>query len=122
MFHPKNDLLWTGGIISSSPAHSGPLVKGAAVERNAKFLGRTFTYRYTVTAHQPDQMVELRVDRPFPMLVRYELEDAPDGTLVAIHASGTPGPFFRWATPVMGRQVRRSITSDLARLRVCLET
>ena len=121
MFDPHNDLRWTGGITSSTPAQSGPLVQGATVERTAKFLGRTFSYGYVVTAHQPDRLVELSVDRPFPMLVRYELDDAPDGTLVAIHATGTPGAFFRWATPVMTRQVRRSIAGDLERLRVCLE-
>jgi hypothetical protein len=55
------------------------------------------------------------------MLIRYELQDAPGGTLVAIHASGAPGRFFGWAAPLMTRQVRKSITSDLERLRICLE-
>jgi hypothetical protein len=86
----------------------GLLVKGATVERTAKFLGRTFDYGYVVTRHEPARLVELKVDRPFPMLVRYELEDAAAGTLVAIHASGAPGGFFgRVASPVMGRQVRK---------------
>ncbi|KAA2253615.1 ATPase [Solihabitans fulvus] len=121
MFDPANDLRWTGGIRSSTPAEPGPLVLGSTVERTARFLGRTFTYGYVVTAHRPDELVELKVDRPFPMLVRYELGDAPEGTLVAIHATGTPGGFFGWATPLMARQVRRSIAGDLARLRACLE-
>ncbi len=55
------------------------------------------------------------------MLVRYELQDAPAGTLVAIHAVGSPGRFFGWATPMMARQVRKSITGDLGRLRAVLE-
>jgi polyketide cyclase/dehydrase/lipid transport protein len=121
MFDPSNDLRWTGGITASRPAQPGPLVRGATVERTAKFLGRTFTYGYVVTQHQPDRLVELKVDRPFPMLVRYELEDADQGTLVAIHAAGNPGGFFGWATPLMARQVRKSITGDLERLRGCLE-
>jgi hypothetical protein len=121
MFDPANDLRWTGGIRDSRPTRPGPLVTGATVERTAKFLGRTFTYGYVVTDHDPDRMVELRVDRPFPMTVRYELADDPQGTLVAIHATGTPGRFFGWATPVMARQVRTSIAGDLARLRTCLE-
>jgi len=121
MFDPANDLRWTGGITSSHPAQLGPLVEGATVERTARFLGRTFRYGYVVTEHEPDQLVELKVDRPFPMLVRYELQDAPDGTLVAIHAVGSPGRFFGWATPVMARQVRKSITGDLGRLRSALE-
>jgi polyketide cyclase/dehydrase/lipid transport protein len=121
MFDPSNDLRWTGGITASRPAQPGPLVKGATVERTARFLGRSFTYGYVVTRHEPDRLVELKVDRPFPMLVRYELDDATEGTLVAIHAAGSPGRFFGLATPLMTRQVRRSITADLERLRACLE-
>jgi hypothetical protein len=122
MFDPRNDLRWTGGITSSRPAQPGPLVQGATVERTAKFLGRTFDYGYVVTQHEPDRLVELKVDRPFRMLVRYELDDATDGTLVAIRATGEPGGFFGWASPLMARQVRKSITADLDRLRACLET
>ena len=122
MFDPANDLRWTGGITASRPARPGVLVEGATVEREARFLGRSFTYGYVVTAAEPDTLVELRVDRPFPMLVRYELADADGGTIAAIRASGSPGRFFGWATPLMRRQVHRSIAADLERLRACLET
>ena len=122
MFDPANDLRWTGGITASRPSRDGPLVTGATVERVARFLGRSFTYGYVVTQHEPGRLVQLEVERPFPMLVRYELEDDPTGTRVAIHASGSPGRFFGWATPLMTRQVRKSITADLARLKRCLET
>ena len=113
MFDPANDLAWTGGITSSTPAQPGRLTQGTTVEREAKFLGRTFTYGYVVSEHEPDRLVELAVEKPFPMTVRYELEDADGGTKVAIHAKGTPGRFFRWATPIMSRQVRKSIQGDL---------
>ena len=122
MFDPANDLRWTGGITASTPAQPGPLTKGATVERTARFLGRRFTYGYVVTRHEPDRLVELRVDRPFPMTVRYELEPHPDGTTVTIHATGTPGRFFGWASPLMTRQVHKNIAADLDRLRHCLET
>jgi hypothetical protein len=123
MFDPANDLRWTGGITASRPAQPGLLAEGATVERTARFLGRSFTYGYVVTAAEPDTFVELKVEKPFPMLVRYELTDDGDGaTLAAIHASGTPGRFFGWATPLMQRQVTRSITGDLERLRGCLES
>lgn len=80
MFDPANDLRWTGGITASTPAQPGPLVEGATVERTARFLGRTFTYGYVVTGHEPDRLLELQVARPFPMTVRYELAEHPDGT------------------------------------------
>jgi len=122
MFDPANDLRWTGGITSSTPARPGMLVEGSTVERTARFLGRSFRYGYVVTRHEPDRLVEMTVDRPFPMVVRYELADAADdATEVAIRATGTPGGFFGWATPLMARQVRRSITADLERLRGCVE-
>ncbi len=121
MFDPANDLRWTGGITSSRPDRPGPLGEGSTVVRTARFLGRTFDYGYVVTAHEPERLVQMTVERPFPMVVRYELADAPGGTSVAIHAAGSPGRFFAWATPVMARQVRRSIAADLERLRACLE-
>lgn len=117
MFDPANDLSWTGGITSSRPTQPGRLHEGSIVERTARFLGRTFTYGYVVTAEETDRLLELKVDRPFPMLIRYELEDAgEDSTRVAIHACGSPGRFFRFASVVMSRQVRRSISADLDRL------
>ena len=54
MFDPANDLAWTGGIIACTAAQAGRLVTGATVQRTAKFLGRTFTYGYVVTAHDSD--------------------------------------------------------------------
>lgn len=121
MFDPAHDTEWTGGITASRPAQPGLLALGSTVERDAKFLGRRFTYGYVVTADQPNAMVELKVERPFPMRVGYELEDRPDGTLVAIHAAGEPGGFFGWATPLMARAVRKNIAADLERLRLSLE-
>ncbi|MGP4101176.1 SRPBCC family protein [Nonomuraea sp. KM90] len=121
MFDPAHDLEWTGGITASRPARPGPLRTGDQVERTARFLGRGFTYAYVVTAHEPGRMVELAVERPFPMTIRYELAGHPDGTLVTIRASGEPGWFFRWATPLLRRQVHRSISADLDRLRARLE-
>src|SRR5664279_1526997 len=63
MFDHANDLAWTGGITASRPAQPGPLVTGATVERTARFLGRTFTYGYAVTAHEPDRVGEVREHR-----------------------------------------------------------
>lgn len=121
MFDPAHDTEWTGGITDSRPAQPGPLREGSVVERDAKFLGRRFTYGYVVTAYEPDILVEMKVDRPFPMLVRYELSDHPDGTQTAIHSTGSPGRFFGWATPLMARMVHKNISADLQRLKERVE-
>ncbi|WP_431930952.1 hypothetical protein [Nonomuraea jabiensis] len=120
MFDPAHDLEWTGGITASRPAQPGLLRTGVRVERTARFLGRSFSYEYVVTAHEPGHMVELAVERPFPMTIRYEPADHPESTLVIIHAAGEPGLFFRWATLLLRRQVRRR--SALSQPRLCPRT
>ncbi len=121
MFEPRNDKLWTRNVIDSRPLQEGPLRKGARVERTVKFLGRRFSYLYEVIDADDDRFVELRVEKPFPMLVRYELEDAPDGTRARIIARGEASGFFKLAGPLMAPRVRKTIQGDLEALRRCLE-
>jgi hypothetical protein len=65
----------------------------------------------------------MEVEKPFPMVIRYELEDDRDGTTrVAIYTTRTPHGFFGLAAPLMARQVRASITADLDLLHACLES
>src|SRR5947209_3464147 len=69
MFDPGNDLRWSGGITSSTPAQPGPLVAGVTVARTARFLGRTFTYGYVVTRHESDRLARrCRVTRAFEQM------------------------------------------------------
>jgi Polyketide cyclase / dehydrase and lipid transport len=122
MFDPRNDLAWTQGIVACRPLSDGPLRPGSRVERTAVFLGRKFAYQYEVVAADGDRFVEMVVDKPFPMNVRYELEDAAGGTVARIRARGDARGFFRVARPLLARMVRRSIAADLAALRRNLET
>jgi hypothetical protein len=55
----------------------------------------------------------MAVEKPFPMQIRYELEDAPGGTLTRIRTHGEATGFFRVAAPLLGGMVRRSIKNDL---------
>jgi len=121
MFDPARDLEWTRGISSSRMVSDDPFGTGTFVERVARFLGREFAYRYEVTAFEQDSLVAMAVTRPFPMDVRYELEDAPEGTRVRIRASGNPGGFFGLWSPLLRRMVRRNISRDLATLKARLE-
>ena len=96
MFDPAKDLRWTGGITSSRPDQPGRLREGANRGARREVPRRTFDYGYVVTRDDPDRLIEMRVERPFPMWVTYELEDADGGTSVAISAVGSPGRFFGW--------------------------
>lgn len=122
MFDPRNDALWTTGIVACRPLTDGPLRAGSRVERTAKFLGRTFAYTYDVVDAEPERFVEMRVEKPFPMQIRYELEDAPGGTVARIRARGEAGGFFRVAGPLLAPMVKRNIGKDLALLKQQLES
>lgn len=121
MFDPAYDARWTGGVVSSRAITPGPLRPGSAVERTVRFVGRTFTYRYDVVAGDGQREIELRVENPFPMRVRYLLEEVAEGTRASIHATGDAGGFFRLAGPLLDVMVRRSIGRDLTALRRTLE-
>ena len=120
MFDPANDVAWTTGIVACRPLTEGPLRRGSRVERTAKFLGKQFAYQYEVIDTSAEQFVEMRVEQPFPMQVRYELADAAGGTLVSIHARGDARGFYRIASPILNRMVRRNIRKDLELLRTKL--
>ncbi|MCI0570103.1 MAG: SRPBCC family protein [Myxococcaceae bacterium] len=121
MFDPRNDALWTTGVVESRPLTEGLLRTGSRVERVSKFLGRQFGYLVEVTGHTEGRLVEMRVTEPFPMRIRYELEDCADGTVARIRAQGEAGGFFKLAAPFLSRMVRRSITNDLENLKGYLE-
>jgi hypothetical protein len=124
MFVPANDTVWTTGIVDVRPLAEGRLRLGSRVERTSKFLGRQFAYEYEVVESEGDRLVAMRVAQPFPMVIRYELEDAPGGagTRATIHALGEAGGFYRLAAPLLNRMVRRNIKKDLEKLKEHLET
>lgn len=124
-FDPQNDLKWTTGVVAVRPLGEGRLRKGSKVERTAKFLGRTFSYLYEVIDADDEHFVEMKVDQPFPMQIRYQLDELPQRTLAtraSIHARGEAGGFYRLAAPLLNRMVRRNIGKDLALLKAQLES
>jgi hypothetical protein len=117
MFDPRNDARWTTGVIAVNPLTPGRLRLGSRVERTVKFLGKRFSYTYEVVDAQDDSLVEMTVTQPFPMHVRYELEDeGPATTRAVIHARGDASGFYRLLAPIMNRMVRRNIRRDLEAL------
>jgi hypothetical protein len=123
MFDPTNDAIWTTGVVDVRPLTGGRLRVGSKVERTSKFLGRQFAYQYEVVEADDDRLVAMRVEQPFPMVIRYELADDSGGasTRATIHARGDAGGFYRIAAPLLNRMVKRSITNDLETLKEYLE-
>lgn len=122
MFNPLNDPEWTRNVMRVRVLTAVPIRAGTRVERVVRFLGRLFSFSYEITAVEPDRALEMVVGQPFPMRIRYELEDAPEGTLARINAKGDPGTFFRIASPLLQVVVSRAIRQDLTALKAKLET
>ena len=122
MFDPANDMLWTKAVVACRQLTEGSLRAGSRVERTVVFLGRRFAYVYEVLEADPLRYLELSVAKPFPMRVRYQLDDAEDGnTIATIHTWGDATGFFRIAGPLMAPMVRRNIARDLEVLKRHLE-
>jgi hypothetical protein len=120
MFDPRHDAEWTSGVIAVNPLTPGRLRAGSKVERTVKFLGKRFGYQYDVV-DAGDDFVEMTVEQPFPMRVRYQLAAAGNATRASIHARGDASGFYRIAGPLLNPMVRRNIRKDLANLKRRLE-
>ena len=119
---PENDPVWIGGVIEAKMVTEPPFGTGTKVARVAKFMGRRMEYTPEVIAYEPGKLLEISTDVPFEMTIRYEFEDARDGTLVRIRVRGEGTGFYRLATPLLARMVKRNVSSDLQTLKRLLET
>jgi carbon monoxide dehydrogenase subunit G len=119
----RNDTAWIGGIKESELQGSEPFGVGSLVRRVATFLGRRIEYVNRVEELEPDTRLLMRsVKSPFPMAVTYAFEDDGDGgTRTSVRVQGKSGSLYRMAEPLLARQVRRSVTTDLRTLKALLE-
>lgn len=121
MFDPKCDKLWIGGLTNVFPLTSGRLRKGAKVERIGSFMNRQFTSTVIVIADEPERMLELSADEPFEMLIKYELSDASEGTLVKIRIKSVGDIPFNAPASVVSKAVLDNLNRDLKSLKKLVE-
>ena len=118
---PTNDTAWIGGIVEAKLLTEPPFGKGTKVKRVAKFLGRPIEYAPEVIDYEPNTLVAMSTDSPFPMRIRYEFEDIEAGTMMRIRVQGEGSGFFKLAEPLLAVMVKRNVSSDLGRLKRLLE-
>jgi uncharacterized protein YndB with AHSA1/START domain len=119
---PTHDASWIGALTQVEVLTDGPLGPGTRVRRVAQFLGRSIEYVNEIVEYAPPRRLVMRsVKAPFPMTVTYEFEPAGEGTRMRITTGGDAGGFYRLAQPLLDRQVRRGVASDLVSLKRLLE-
>lgn len=122
MFDPANDPTWISGVSEAEPLGPVPVSVGSRVRRRASFMGRRIDYVMEVVALDPDRRLAMHaVEAPMPMDVTYEVEPAPGGAIARVRVQGDAGGLYRVASPLISRQVSRSIDGDVRRLKNILE-
>jgi hypothetical protein len=123
MFDPVHDPDWISGISEAEPLDPLPIATGSRIRRRASFLGRRIDYVMEVVELLPARRLAMHaIEAPMPMDVTYEVDPAPEGSVARVRVQGDAGGLYRVAGPLIGTQVRRSITADVRRLRKILES
>ena len=121
--NPDNDPVWISGIVEAKMLTDPPIGRGTQVARIAKFLGKRIEYVLEVVEFEPTSLMHMKsIKGPFPMEVSYQFEEADEATLARIHVKGEASGFFRIASPLMARSVKKSVTNDLKALKQLLES
>jgi hypothetical protein len=122
-FDPINDATWIGGVRRAEQLTDGPIAFGSRVRRIGSFLGRPIEWVMDVVEHVPERRLTMHAVRsPFPMDVTYELEPSSGGTRASIRIQGEARGMYGLLGPLTPLMVRRSVQSDLRRLKRALES
>jgi hypothetical protein len=121
-FDPLNDPTWIGGVRSVERLTDGPIGIGTRVLRRGGFLGRPIEWLMEVVEYEPDRRLGMHAIRsPFPMDVTYELAPSGSATHASIRVRGEARGLYGALGPLTPRMVRRSVQSDLGRLKRLVE-
>lgn len=121
-FDATNDSTWIGGVRKAEQLTPGPIAVGSRVRRIGRFVGRPIEWVMDVTEFVPARRLAMRAVRsPFPMDVTYELVPIGGGTHATIRIQGNATGMYALLGPLTPIMVRRSVQSDLGRLRRALE-
>lgn len=122
VFDHRHDPDWIGGITSSELVGDPPLQVGSDVRRIASPMGKRIEFVNRVETFEPGRLMHMRsVEAPFPMQVTYAFADRDGVTEASVRVQGEPASMYRVAGPLLARQVRRSVASDLRSLKAIME-
>lgn len=121
-FDAANDPQWIGGVERVELLTPAPVQVGSRVLRKGGFLGRPIEWLMEVVDYEPKRRLAMHAVRsPFPMDVTYELEPSRSGTVARIRIRGEARGAYGLAGPLLPTMVRRSVASDLRRLKKLVE-
>ena len=120
--NPRNDALWSEGLVVSRKTSTGPIARGSTGRRAERFGARQIEIDWEVTEFQRNQKLIFKAtsgDLPFEG--GYTLEDYAGGTKLIFSGEGELGLFARTASTDTSRIVRQQMREDYDRLKMILE-
>ena len=111
---------WQSSVIEVSA--DGPVAIGTRITEVRRFLGRRVESTLEVSEYEPDAKFSLKtLSGPVRFEVRHMLRPENGGTSLTIVGEGEPSGSFRFAEPLVARQVEREFKSDFKTLKDLLE-
>jgi carbon monoxide dehydrogenase subunit G len=120
--NPANDAQWQSSTEVSEWTSEGPPGVGSTQRSVIKFLGRKIDSTLEVTIWDPPQQFGFKViSGPVPFEGTVNLESKENGTQLTQTVQAEPGGFFKIAEGLVGKQIKKSVETDLDALKLVLE-
>jgi uncharacterized membrane protein len=114
---------WQSTLSEIRRASDGPLAIGAMLVETRKFLARRWESTLKVVGYEPNRTFALEsVSGPMQYAMAYRFEGVNGGTKITLIGTGDPGPYFKFAEPLVGRAAEREFRGDLETLKDVLES
>lgn len=121
--NPNNAPQWMAGVQDVGWTSDDHDDIGSTWKVTTKFLGRTIEAELERTSFDPPHHVSSKViNGPIPYESTIKLEAQDNGTLLTFAGQVEFGSFFKLAEGLVGQQLKKNQDSDLAALKLLLET
>jgi uncharacterized protein YndB with AHSA1/START domain len=118
----ENNPKWQSGQLEARFTSEGPLGVGSTYDQVATFMGRRVVSTFEVLEYEPGHRVKASsISGSFPITFTRIVSPEGEGSRVKAIVEGDASGFFKLATPLMARMVRRSVKEDYQNLKRVME-
>ena len=120
----RNNPRFQNGMRSCVWTSPPPPAVGSTYDQVAAFLGRWIVSKFVIEEYEPGRRIRFRSTAgPLGIVERRTVTPLGESrSAVEVILDGDPGTWFRWAGPLLGPMVARSVKADYRRLKVVLES
>ncbi|HEX6299369.1 MAG TPA: SRPBCC family protein [Acidimicrobiia bacterium] len=118
----ENDPTWMEEVTRVEKTSEGSVGVGSTFINYVEFMGKTFDDSHEVVEYEPNErMTIVQTTGPVPFKATYLYRSVNGGTRFSMQIEAETKGFFRVATPLVRRQLRRQFERNLRNLKSLLE-